>query len=468
MPSSPSSSLFPSLPLELLLEITALLDYGSILRLSLTCRSFQQRLDPATVCPARSRIAFYQHAERHFAQHAARLVCYRCFRFLDPAQFSDLQRRGRRGKFSSHPGEQAKRFCWDCGVRRGLYTHGGRVRKGGMRYEICARCDEATVESRACRFAQSKPAAGEGADAGAEAALVVLRDCSRRDDMRPRRTSALERLPAHVLERVMRMLGYEDLRALKRASRYLREVVDPVKHSADVHGAWRFVRERLRKGAGERIRGDPPLACFGCFRVRSKRHFSRQQHDVSSPSGRREGWRRRCWECLRRFYHPVLADVEARERFNRQVLCARCKCLRYVDEDCVGCVGVNDFWDGAESLADWFEAAAVSANSEALPAQDDDVWDEGIGLWLDNVGFGEGDSSRREDNASKPEPASTGGGGSEGGGSSASSAPSSRQHLGHFSINDVSHISVKRDNGEGPSSVPLWQEGHTENRSAVA
>ncbi|KXX77794.1 hypothetical protein MMYC01_204097 [Madurella mycetomatis] len=477
---SPSSCRLTSLPFELLLGITSLLDYGSVLRLSVTCHSFKQRLDPAAICTVRSKIAFYQHAERHFAQHAAKLVCFRCFRFLDPSQFSDLQRRGRRGKFSSHPDERAKRFCWDCGVHRGLYTHGGRVRKGGLRYEICPCCGEATVVSRACRLVVTEPVVG--GDDG-EAAAVILRDCSRRDDMLPRRASALEKLPTEVLERVMRVLGYHDLRALKRVSRYLRRVVDPVKHSGDVYGAWEFMMERLKKGAGEWYRGYSPRACFGCFRLRSKEQISWQQYDTTWPSMLRETWRRRCWECLRRFYHPVLADVEARERFNRQGICSRCRCLRYVDEDCAGCVaradviagwdkvkreklanrGTYDLWDGAEKLVDWFDEPVVSSGGEPLPVQDDDVWDQGIGLWLDSVGLGNGDSSPSEESASSSDPASTDGDSTGAGNSTAGASQSSwQQLLGDLTIDDILGIPETMDNGENSSGVPLWHESMRE------
>lgn len=428
----------------------------------------------------RARIDFYEHAERHFRQHAAKLVCFRCFRFLDPAQFSDLQRRGRRGKFSSHPDERAKRFCWDCGVRRRLYTHGGAVRKGGLRYEICACCGEATVTSRACRPVPAEPGPGPGPAADV---TIPVTDCSRRDDMLPRRASALERLPADVLERVMGMLGYHDLRALKRASRHLRAVVDPVRHSGDVYGAWEFMMGRRKQGAGPWYRGYPPRPCFGCFRLRSKKQISLQQYYTTWPSTLREDWRRRCWECLRRFYHPVLADVEARERFDRQGICQRCRCLRYVDEDCAGCVaradviaawekarreklanrGTYDLWGGAEELVDWFDEPGISSGGEPLPAQADDVWDQGIGPWLDNVGLGDGDSSPSGDSTSSSDPASADGDNAGEGSSAAGASQSSwQQLLGDLTIGDVLGIRETMDDGESSSGVPLWQEGMRE------
>ncbi|KAH6617145.1 hypothetical protein F5144DRAFT_585584 [Chaetomium tenue] len=114
----------------------------------------------------------------------------------------------------------------------------------------------------------------------------------------------------------------------------------------DVYGMWKFVMYMHRLRYVEWLESSDwsqgsPRACFGCFRVRQKEQFSPQQYHLGGRARKftkGEYWRRRCWECLRRFYHPQLADAEARARFHRQVLCGVCNCLRYVDEDCRGCV----------------------------------------------------------------------------------------------------------------------------------
>ena len=153
----------------------------------------------------------------------------------------------------------------------------------------------------------------------------------------PARSAVVERLPREVVQRVCACLDYEDLVSLKRVSRFFRGVVDPVRQCRDVFSMWEFVMERIRLRHPLWSR-DAPRACFGCFRVRAKGQFSPQQNRLSRRFNTGDYWRRRCWECLRRFYHPQLADVEARARFHRQALCRVCKCLRYVDEDCRGCV----------------------------------------------------------------------------------------------------------------------------------
>ncbi|KAK3292424.1 uncharacterized protein B0H64DRAFT_406629 [Chaetomium fimeti] len=111
---------------------------------------------------------------------------------------------------------------------------------------------------------------------------------------------------------------------------------------------WEFVMERAKRPRPRSLIWHPhPRACFGCFRIREKRHFSDKQYRLSRKLCSGEYWRRRCWECLRRFYHPQLADADARARFHRQVLCETCNCLRYVDEDCHGCELKS------EQIAEW-------------------------------------------------------------------------------------------------------------------
>jgi predicted Fe-S protein YdhL (DUF1289 family) len=214
-----------------------------------------------------------------------------------------------------------------------------------------------------------------------------------------------------VQRRVFGLLGYADLIALKQVSRRLRGIVDPAAQCRDVYGMWEFVMARMRAMGPFSTWWSGPRACFGCFRVRKERHFSGEQYGLSSrPTRGGEYWRRRCWECLRRFYHPRLADVKARERFHRQEICAVCKCMRYGDEDCRGCVVRKDeiaewarrkrekmanrgksydVWEESVIPSHWFseDLGPVNEGSES-----DDVWDEGIGSCLEILGFGNGES----------------------------------------------------------------------------
>ncbi|EAQ84807.1 predicted protein [Chaetomium globosum CBS 148.51] len=162
----------------------------------------------------------------------------------------------------------------------------------------------------------------------------------------------------------------------------------------DVYGMWEFVMDvmqRRQQSLGWRL---VPRACFGCFRVREKEQFSPQQYRLSRKYNHGEYWRRRCWECLRRFYHPQLADTEARARFHRQVLCGVCKCLRYADEDCRGCVVKS------AQIAEWQRLSELSGKKR-VPRVD---WmtdaDVMVPSWLDE----EATTAKEADEAEVTEP----------------------------------------------------------------
>lgn len=153
--------------------------------------------------------------------------------------------------------------------------------------------------------------------------------------------SRLETLPTAVLEKVCGLLGLQDLIRLKMASRFFRSAVDPVRQCQDTLGMWEFVEGRLQaiereERAMKTWWRRKKQICFGCFRPRLWHQFSPQQRKLSQM----DRLRRRCWECLRRFYHPQLADTEARDKFNKfssNVICRRCNLLRFPDENCRGC-----------------------------------------------------------------------------------------------------------------------------------
>ncbi|KAK4234154.1 hypothetical protein C8A03DRAFT_38081 [Achaetomium macrosporum] len=329
-----------TIPVELLLHVAYFLDYGPLLSLSSTSRALHAVIDPDALCSLEEKFAFYQHAERHFPQHAGHLVCFSCWRFRSPDQFGDSKRHGRHGKFSHDARRQRSRFCWECGVTKRLYQHLKGVKRCGVTYYPCHQCGRALTAGRKCVewTRTADPACSELRYASPWLGETWA-------DGVPRQRSRLERLfEAHggrVRERVLGMLGYLDLIRLKRTSRYFRRTVDPVRQCRDVYGMWKFVMARVEMWwwfhSGSK-------SCFWCFRIRSISQFSREQWNHWGWSSFKGGeyWRQRCWECLRRFYHPQLADTEARERFNRQVLCDVCKCLRYRGEECQGCVVRND------------------------------------------------------------------------------------------------------------------------------
>jgi hypothetical protein len=303
------------------------------------------------------------------------------------------------------------------------------VKRDGVVYYPCGRCGVARVRGQRC---------------GREVCTVVV------EGGVPAR---VEELPRGVLERVCAELEYVDLLRLKAASRRLRGAVDPLKMCRDVFSMGVYVM----KGMSARRAGTGglqwrPTACYGCFRLRNFRHFSPEQWELHSWSVRGDFTRRRCWECLRKFYHPQLADVAARERCHRQALCGACECLRFKDEDCKGCVVYKDkierarlrglknaakgpstiFWDEEEEYVlrldedtatmavvydpepdilftifdedppvlvdDELESdlLPVGGVGEDVPAlltgcelKVDDLWDEGIGPCLGWLGFGD-------------------------------------------------------------------------------
>ncbi|KAJ4287442.1 hypothetical protein N0V88_007715 [Collariella sp. IMI 366227] len=241
----------------------------------------------------------------------------------------------------------------------------------------------------------------------------------------------LEGLPKEVLDKVCELLSYQDLIRLKQVSRHFKAAVDPVRQCRDIFGMWKFLREMtIAKWWGGEGFGQPRM-CFGCFRPRTVEQFSSKQYSRPRAAQGQGYWRRRCWECVQRFHHPQLPDVDARDRFYRQKWCHRCQSLRFVDEDCLGCESRTPavlaaerlawvrkeeralgFWDrvadepfewledgqAIEILGEWFnEFSGFSTQSG-----NNDLWDDTCGdalyQWLG--GYSRLDTESRDDDSS--------------------------------------------------------------------
>ncbi|KAL2126206.1 hypothetical protein VTI74DRAFT_1476 [Chaetomium olivicolor] len=407
-PKQPPGPSLTTLPLDLLFALSSLLDYPSLLALSGTCRSLRAALNPDTFLPLADKIAAYQRAEQQFPQHAERLVCFSCWRFLPTAKFGDNKRRGkwgRHGRYSFQGGDWwlkkvqrekegeeepevglktegwrqvGMRFCFECGVKKRLYAHGRRVKWQGLGWYPCHECGTAArAGEKMCVWVSSRGSYNPKAED------YMMWGCVAQVE---REKESLERLPREVMERVCGLLEYRDLLRLKTVSRHFRGTVDPVKLCRDVYRMWEFVKERTKVNGWGTEDWDMPAACAGCFRVRKRDQFSFNQLYPRAAIKGEAVWRRRCWECLRRFYHPQRADTEARDRFHRQTQCRVCRGLKYVDEDCRGC-GLRK-----EVMEEW----ARIKRAEIEARGDPDVWEDSGCLfpWSDEKGETAADSEQ--------------------------------------------------------------------------
>lgn len=138
--------------------------------------------------------------------------------------------------------------------------------------------------------------------------------------------------------------------------------------------------------------------------MRKREQFSPKQYYVSSKLSNGEYWRRRCWECLRRFYGPPhQVDQVARARFESQFICPVCKSMRRKGEDCSWCwlnrdkvaewarlreakrvaKGSYNFWGGEDDavVPRWFDEEVPLGGAP----EDDDDGEEGIGPCLERL-----------------------------------------------------------------------------------
>ncbi|KAK3987288.1 hypothetical protein QBC44DRAFT_295430 [Cladorrhinum sp. PSN332] len=325
------------LPLDVLFHLTThYLDFGTALSLSAATPSLRASLNPQTLCSRNAKASFYLGAE-HFPQHAANLACFHCWRLLPSTQFADSQRSGPRGKFGHDTARKLNRVCWDCAVATKRYAHLKGVKRGGLTYYPCHVC------KRWCGGITHAPVVRSGRRTQKSAiAYTICLGPRGRYQQQPVTRAEIEHLPNDVLERVLRLCDYADLIRLRKVNRFFRtKVDDPVRHCGSIFGMYTFTVTRWRESTTERSRlGAPDWSrpCLGCFRRREDRHFSKKQWQWSWRAQDHRCWRARCWECLRRFYHPQLGDKEALARFNRQQMCEWCDSLRYRDEPCEGCV----------------------------------------------------------------------------------------------------------------------------------
>ncbi|KAK1754008.1 hypothetical protein QBC47DRAFT_429488 [Echria macrotheca] len=148
----------------------------------------------------------------------------------------------------------------------------------------------------------------------------------------PTALSPMESLPPPVLHRILHSLPYLSRIRLAVTSWTLRaSVADPSAHGSLLDKVC-FVRDRL-SFLLESQRWWNPRICHGCWRVRDLSKFSANQ--LSYPE--EMGWRRRCRNCLWRFYGPD-RDAEAAGRWARLERCIVCLELKEEGEGCEGCV----------------------------------------------------------------------------------------------------------------------------------
>ncbi len=159
--------------------------------------------------------------------------------------------------------------------------------------------------------------------------------------------SALETLPDNVLSNILDNLGYRSRMILAETSHTMRSKVgDPSTYGSiyEMHEFMEKMRFRRRKPGYDwpagvfRWRQD--LACFGCWRYKPQHKFTQTQVNITDQGGRDRAYARRCNNCLGKFYGWGVRTAEgqaALARWKRLVLCERCRCLRYGDEECEGC-----------------------------------------------------------------------------------------------------------------------------------
>ena len=99
-------------------------------------------------------------------------------------------------------------------------------------------------------------------------------------------------------------------------------------------------------------------------------------------------------------------------------MCGECRCLRFVDEECWGCevnkdkiaewaerkrlkmakkVKSQSIWDNDALFPVWWEGDATAGQPESA-----DIWEEGLGLCFDRLGFGH-DGPFEENGVGEPE-----------------------------------------------------------------
>lgn len=188
-----TTSLLPSLPVELLLEIQANLSYGSRVALRSTCRELYHKIDDpgrrtngaptrhTNLAKATERgygmrdlleiemwpeynSARYRPAEsRQPIPGADFFACYLCRKIRCASKFSNAMMKGKRGKLGNGSvAERSGRFCISCGIQVGIYKRGDWLQYGGALGScafVCRNCGSfipagllyLSIEERVCR-----------------------------------------------------------------------------------------------------------------------------------------------------------------------------------------------------------------------------------------------------------------------------------------------------------------------------
>ncbi|KAK0671879.1 hypothetical protein QBC41DRAFT_300074 [Cercophora samala] len=385
LPGTAPHSTLTTLPLDVLFQLATHLEYGDLLRLKQTCQAFHCSLDPDTLLPHSSKVAFYQEVER-FPRYRAHLACFKCFRLLHARKsFIDSHRTGSRGKYGQDPSCKSKRACWDCIIRHKLLPQGTGASKDGLRWYLCHRCESWRLQSQRCRKAHRQPipqgaypttaaeiheqyerlkrakaAVKNGTGPGVHT-WIQCPPCNtiamHPDRWVPFSNEALrlapfEKLPVALHKKILSLLPYLDLIALSRASKYCRLLLpDPALACGSLYSLQATI---WRKCSDPPVPADSPVLarksstwsglvpCPGCWRQRPV--------PEGFPGGEYGGYDELCWGCVKRRRHPShfgdyagLGGIwggfeEWKGKRGEVEKCRWCEFFKVKGVDCEGCV----------------------------------------------------------------------------------------------------------------------------------
>ncbi|KAK0641295.1 hypothetical protein B0T16DRAFT_213277 [Cercophora newfieldiana] len=369
--TKPQTSLSPleSLPFDVFLAVLSHpdlnFDYATVRNLRNANSRFYKSVEPDALCPRDTKADFYQIVEG-YNQHKDHLVCFRCWKFKGREAFPESQRKGKRGKGSSHVRKQRERWCWECGPGEERKVGLRGVRRGRGRVYWCEQCEEWKPRETRCAVMPWGIVCGD---------LIRLQT----------RTSRLEQLPDGVFDRVLGLLGYRDRVFLAATNKGIRKRVGDPAVGGPILERFEFVASVAKRVARENGR---LLACYGCWRFKDQNKFSEIQRQLTDLD---KSWffHRRCCACLQLFYGRGSGTEEGKSallRFKKQGVCYRCKKMRFWDEECEGCA-IRDAEVARLARLGALKKQEREQRREVEPVDVLEAEDPGVVDWLDTVGL---------------------------------------------------------------------------------